>query len=86
MRDAAARKALRRIERLVKAAARGKELTTEWESEFLVDVRERINKHGRAFADPAKGSLDFAVSIKQSIKLAEIKRSMKRRTDKNAKR
>lgn len=77
--DSAARRSLRRIERLVRASAAEGGITTEWENEFLADVHERLNRFGRAFADPEKGSLEFATSIRQTVKLKEIRRSIKRK-------
>lgn len=76
--DAAARRVLRRIARLKRAATADSATTTEWEADFLQDVGQRLETFGRAFVDPEKGDTSRPVSIRQSIKLREIQRSLKR--------
>lgn len=78
--EGAARRTLRHIERLQRTAA-GAVRTTEWEEEFLIDVGQRLRKFGRAFVDSEKGDLSRPVSIRQSIKLGEIQRSIKRQSN-----
>ena len=45
---------------------------SEWEGDFLDSVGERIETHGRAFADPEKGAPGQALSAMQGRKLKEI--------------
>ena len=45
---------------------------SEWEGEFLGSVEERVETHGRAYADPEKGAPGQALSAMQSRKLKEI--------------
>ena len=62
-------KALRKAKKLADTA--GVKLS-DWEGEFLGSVEERIEKYGRAFGDPEKGSLGSSLSIRQSVKVKEI--------------
>lgn len=83
--DATTKRMLRRIERMQRAAAAGADvLTTEWETEFMVDVGLRLQTFGRAFADPEKGDLSRPVSFRQAVKLGEIQRSLRRKSGKQA--
>jgi hypothetical protein len=75
---APAKKALRRIDRLLTLAQTGENAATEWEREFLSGVKERIETYGRAFADPEKGDLSAPVSIRQGIKIHQIRLSLNR--------
>lgn len=77
--QASTRRSIRRIEKLMALAAGGEGLTTGWEEGFLADVEQRLKTYGRAFADPEKGSLDLATSVKQSFKIRQIAGSMKRK-------
>lgn len=45
---------------------------SDWEDGFLDDVSQRVETHGRAFADPEKGRPGQALSTQQSRKLHEI--------------
>lgn len=45
---------------------------SDWEGEFIDSVSERIQTHGRAFADPDLGSPGQALSALQGRKLKEI--------------
>jgi hypothetical protein len=47
---------------------------SEWESEFIDGVTERVKTYGRAFADPDKGALNGTLSWRQGVKLKEIRR------------
>jgi hypothetical protein len=60
---------LRKVRRA--ADREGVELS-EWEGEFLGSVEERVQTHGRAFADPEKGAPGQAFSALQARKLKEI--------------
>lgn len=55
------------------AAERGIDLS-EWESEFLDSVSERVKTYGRAFADPDKGATNGTLSVRQGVKLREIRK------------
>ena len=55
------------------AAEHGVDLS-EWESEFLGSVSERVKTYGRAFADPDKGAAGGTLSLRQGVKLKEIRR------------
>ena len=65
----AALNALRRAKRTARQT--GIELS-EWEGEFLGSVEERVEKYGRAFADPDLGAINGALSLRQGLKLREI--------------
>ena len=43
-----------------------------WETEFLTEVDQRLEKFGSAFADLSKGRKDDALSTLQTVKLKEI--------------
>ena len=45
---------------------------SQWESEFLTEVDQRLEKYGSAFADLSKGRKEDALSMLQTVKLKEI--------------
>jgi len=45
---------------------------SQWETEFLTEVDERLEKYGSAFHDLGKGRKEDALSMLQSVKLKEI--------------
>ena len=51
---------------------------SEWESEFIEGVTERVKTYGRAFADPEKGAPGTTLSLRQGLKLREIRIKTKR--------
>lgn len=68
------RRTLRALEKArALAAEQGIDLS-EWESEFLSSVAERVKTYGRAFADPDKGAMGGTLSLRQGVKLREIRR------------
>jgi hypothetical protein len=70
---AAAQKAvLRALRKAERAAAKAGVTLSEWESEFLGSITERIKTYGRAFADPEKGDPRAPLSVMQAVKLKEI--------------
>ena len=69
---AAKRAALRQLRKVRRAADREGVELSEWEGEFLGSVEERVETHGRAFADPDKGAPGQALSALQARKLKEI--------------
>ena len=50
---------------------------SDWEGEFLDSVSERVQTHGRAFADPELGAPGQALSAMQGRKLKEIAKKAK---------
>ena len=68
----AKRAALNALKRAQRKAARAGVTLSEWESEFLSTVSERVTTYGRAFADPEKGGRGGAFSTLQARKLEEI--------------
>ena len=71
-REAAKRAALNALKRARRSAEKAGVSLSEWEGEFLDSVGERIQTHGRAFADPEKGAPGQALSAMQGRKLKEI--------------
>ena len=71
-REATKRSALNALKRAKRAAEKAGVKLSEWEDEFIGSVSERIDKYGRAFADPEKGAPGQALSGNQAIKLKEI--------------
>lgn len=78
-----AAKTLRRLERLLATAAAGDVETTKWEGDLLVDLKDRIGKYGRAFANPELGNLSMPLSMRQAIKVRQIHASIKKQQDQN---
>jgi len=70
--EAAKRSALNALKRARRSAEKAGVSLSEWEGEFLDSVGERIQTHGRAFADPEKGAPGQALSAMQGRKLKEI--------------
>lgn len=46
---------------------------TNWEGEFLDGIEERLEKYGSAFNDPDLGAMCGALSLRQGLKLKQIK-------------
>jgi hypothetical protein len=78
-----ATKTIRRLERLIATAAAGDVETTPWESDLLVDLKERVGKYGRAFANEELGNLSMPLSFRQAIKVRQIHSSIKKQQDQN---
>jgi hypothetical protein len=68
----AKRAALNALKRARKAAEKSGVALSEWEGEFLGSVEGRVEKYGRAFADPEKGTAGTSLSLRQAVKLKEI--------------
>jgi hypothetical protein len=69
-------RALRKLERVTRAAeVAGAELT-RWEQDFVSGVADRLETYGSAFRDPQKGALDEALSQRQ----AQIVRVLAKKT------
>lgn len=61
------RKALRKLKRAAeRAAVEGGPGLTDWEKQFVEGVSTRLETYGSAFRDPQKGSLDEALSARQT--------------------
>lgn len=74
------RKALRRLRAArARAEAGTGPALSEWESEFLASLEVRLETFGSAFADPAKGAPDAALSTLQGAKMREIDRKSRGR-------
>lgn len=71
-RQQARRSALNALRRARRTADRTGVELSEWEGEFLGSVEERVKTYGRAFGDPEKGAAGVALSVLQTVKLAEI--------------
>lgn len=76
----AAKNYLRRAK--LKAAKIG---LTEWEDGFLESLKTRIEKYGRAFTDPDLGAMDAPFSLRQGLKIREIKNKDKLKKSKTVK-
>ena len=72
-REQSRRAALNALRRAKRAALRGGVDLSEWEGEFLGSLETRLNTFGRAFGDPEKGASGQALSVRQGVKLKEIK-------------
>ena len=65
---------LKLLERASKEAAEKGVPLSEWEGEFLESVSDRVRTYGRAFADPDKGAMNGTLSVRQGVKLREIRK------------
>ncbi|WP_443750689.1 hypothetical protein [Asticcacaulis solisilvae] len=65
---------LRLLEKARREAAEHGVDLSEWESEFLDSVSQRVKTYGRAFADPDKGASGGTLSLRQGVKLKEIRK------------
>jgi len=68
------RSTLRLLEKARREAAEHGVDLSEWESEFLDSVSMRVKTYGRAFADPDKGASGGTLSVRQGVKLKEIRK------------
>lgn len=69
------RKALRKLRKAALLAEQGLGPSlSDWETQFLEEVEERIETYGSAFHDPEKGAADEPLSALQSVKLKEIEK------------
>ena len=66
------RRALAALKRAAEKAAATPEGLSEWETEFLTSLNERLQKYGSAFADPDKGQLSAPLSLLQGLKVRQI--------------
>ena len=75
---------LRALEKARSEAAAAEIDLTAWESEFLDDVGTRVKTYGRAFADPDKGAINSTLSLRQGLKLKEIRKKARKGKPDNA--
>lgn len=61
------------VARVRKISSQKKVDLTPWEDEFLTSIDERLEKYGRAFADPDKGAMNAPLSLLQGLKIKQIK-------------
>lgn len=80
-----AKKARKYVARLRKISAEEKIDLTNWEDEFLNSIDERLEKYGRAFADPDKGAMNAPLSLLQGLKIKQIKQKIKPKNEKTIK-
>ena len=59
---------------------------TDWETEFMASVEQRLNEYGSAYADPTLGEDGEALSRLQIAKLKEIEKKAKGKGPKGFKR
>ena len=71
-----ARSALRKLEK-AKAELKRLDELTDWETEFIVSVTERLDKYDSAFANPELGGRLEALSARQKQVLAQMRRKIK---------
>lgn len=72
-REQSKRAALNALRRARRAALRSGVDLSDWEGEFLGSIETRLATYGRAFGDPEKGGSGQALSVRQGVKLKEIK-------------
>lgn len=72
--EALQKSTLKLLERARKEAAEKGVVLSEWEGEFLESVSDRVRTYGRAFADPDKGAMNGTLSVRQGVKLREIRK------------
>lgn len=65
---------LRALEKARRTAAEQGIALSEWENDFIDGVTERVKTYGRAFADPDKGAMNGTLSLRQGVKLREIRK------------
>ena len=76
--QAATIRALEKAKR--EATEQGVELS-EWENDFIEGVTERVKTYGRAFVDPDKGAMNGTLSLRQGMKLKEIRKKARKGKD-----
>lgn len=68
------RRARAAVARARKAAAAAKDGLSPWEDEFLASLDQRLETFGSAFVDPDKGAMNAPLSLRQGLKLKQIRR------------
>lgn len=62
------------INRVKKQSATNNIELSEWEDEFLSSIDERLGKYGKAFNDPDLGAMNAPLSLRQGLKLKQIRK------------
>lgn len=83
-RKALQRQTIRALEKAKQAALEAGVELSEWESTFIDDVATRVKTYGRAFADPDKGAINGTLSLRQGLKLKEIRQKAAIKTKKDS--
>ncbi len=65
---------LRALDKARREAEAGGVRLSEWETGFIDGVSMRVKTYGRAFADPEKGAPGTTLSVRQGVKLREIRK------------
>jgi hypothetical protein len=68
------RATVRALEKARKEAEANGVSLSEWENDFITGVSERVKTYGRAFSDPDKGAAGTTLSLRQGLKLKEIRK------------
>jgi hypothetical protein len=76
---------IRALEKARREAAEAGVDLSDWESEFIEGVSERVKTYGRAFADPDKGAMNGTLSLRQGLKLKEIRKKVQTKANKGEK-
>lgn len=76
--DALKKRTLKLLEKTEKEAKDSGLKFSEWEDGFLTSVRERVSTYGRAFHDPEKGAQGATLSLRQGLKVKEIRQKIKK--------
>ncbi|GIU66185.1 hypothetical protein [Candidatus Phycosocius spiralis] len=74
------KRALLALKRAADKANLSPEGLSEWETDFLSSVEERLKNYGAAFADPDKGQLSAPLSLRQGLKVRQINRKGLKKT------
>jgi hypothetical protein len=72
---------IRALEKTRRTAAEQGVALSEWEADFIDSVTERVKTYGRAFADPDKGAMNGTLSLRQGVKLREIRKKAQKGKD-----
>ncbi len=73
---------LRALDKVRRDAGRQGVELSDWESKFIEGISERVKTYGRAFADPEKGAMNGTLSLRQGVKLREIRKKARGKEDK----
>lgn len=76
--EALKKRTLKVLEKATREAAENGVILSEWEGDFIQSVSERVKTYGRAFADPDLGAHGGTLSLRQGLKLKEIRRKSKK--------
>lgn len=69
---------IRALDKARREAAEQGVALSEWENDFIEGVTERVKTYGRAFADPDKGAMNGTLSLRQGMKLREIRKKARK--------